>query len=70
MKPEPVRREAVCPRCRKSYTYASLQAHKPFPFCSARCRDIDLGHWLNEDYAVPGEAAALPEQQDEQEEAH
>ena len=23
------------------------------PFCSKRCADIDLGKWLNEDYAVP-----------------
>lgn len=23
------------------------------PFCSKRCKDIDLGRWLNEDYRVP-----------------
>jgi hypothetical protein len=23
------------------------------PFCSARCRDIDLGNWLDGSYAVP-----------------
>jgi hypothetical protein len=23
------------------------------PFCSARCRDIDLGRWLDGAYAVP-----------------
>ncbi len=23
------------------------------PFCSRRCADIDLGRWLNEDYAIP-----------------
>jgi endogenous inhibitor of DNA gyrase (YacG/DUF329 family) len=23
------------------------------PFCSARCRQIDLGKWLNEEYRVP-----------------
>jgi uncharacterized protein len=23
------------------------------PFCSARCRDIDLGRWFGEVYAVP-----------------
>jgi endogenous inhibitor of DNA gyrase (YacG/DUF329 family) len=27
------------------------------PFCSARCRQVDLGRWLAGDYAVPGEAA-------------
>ncbi len=23
------------------------------PFCSARCKQIDLGRWLNETYRVP-----------------
>jgi endogenous inhibitor of DNA gyrase (YacG/DUF329 family) len=32
-----------------------------FPFCSARCRLIDLGRWLGEDYAVE----APPEEQQE-----
>ena len=24
------------------------------PFCSPRCRNVDLGRWLGEAYAVPG----------------
>ncbi|SDB60214.1 DNA gyrase inhibitor YacG [Belnapia rosea] len=31
------------------------------PFCSARCRQIDLGRWLAGDYAIPGEEAEQPE---------
>ncbi len=31
-----------------------------FPFCSPRCRTIDLGRWLGEDYRVPGQ----PEEED------
>jgi len=23
-----------------------------FPFCSERCRLVDLGHWLEEDYRI------------------
>ncbi|MEM7023748.1 MAG: DNA gyrase inhibitor YacG [Pseudomonadota bacterium] len=23
------------------------------PFCSARCRDLDLGRWFGDAYAVP-----------------
>ena len=23
-----------------------------FPFCSARCKTVDLGKWLNEEYAI------------------
>jgi uncharacterized protein len=30
----------------------------PFrPFCSERCRLIDLGAWLSEKRAIPGEAS-------------
>lgn len=31
--------------------------NKLFPFCSPRCKTIDLGKWLSEEYRVPGEAA-------------
>jgi endogenous inhibitor of DNA gyrase (YacG/DUF329 family) len=24
-----------------------------YPFCCAKCRTIDLGRWLSDDYAVP-----------------
>lgn len=27
------------------------------PFCSERCKLIDLGRWFNEEYVVPGEDA-------------
>ncbi|MBI3831337.1 MAG: DNA gyrase inhibitor YacG [Planctomycetes bacterium] len=48
--------EARCPRCGKRYAYRSVKEHKPFPFCSVRCRDVDLGNWLTEKYVVPGPA--------------
>ncbi len=36
----------TCPICQKP-TQDSLR-----PFCSKRCADIDLGKWLNGDYAI------------------
>jgi len=34
----------------------------PFrPFCSERCRLIDLGAWLSEQRAIPGESAPAEE---------
>lgn len=24
------------------------------PFCSARCKDVDLGRWFTESYRIPG----------------
>jgi hypothetical protein len=31
--------------------------NESFPFCSSRCRLIDLGKWLDEDYTIPVEPA-------------
>jgi uncharacterized protein len=42
---------SICPICGKEVTPRS--ANKAFPFCTARCKSIDLGKWLNEDYRVP-----------------
>ncbi len=41
-----------CPTCGK--VVHSSKAHRPveFPFCSERCRLIDLGKWLNGDYRI------------------
>ena len=33
------------------------------PFCSKRCADIDLGHWLTGTYAVPAEEAPDPDEE-------
>jgi endogenous inhibitor of DNA gyrase (YacG/DUF329 family) len=37
-----------CPICGKPATEASK------PFCSERCRDVDLNRWLSGSYAIPG----------------
>ena len=31
------------------------------PFCSARCRDVDLARWLSGSYAIPGGGAKVDE---------
>ena len=28
---------------------------KAMPFCSSRCRQVDLGRWFNEEYGLPFE---------------
>jgi endogenous inhibitor of DNA gyrase (YacG/DUF329 family) len=38
-----------CPICRKSVDSAS---DPDFPFCSERCRLLDLGNWAAEKYVV------------------
>ncbi len=44
-----------CPTCRREIDWAD----SPFrPFCSDRCRLIDLGGWLSGQHAIPGEPLA------------
>ena len=41
-----------CPQCRKP----SRWDDNPWrPFCSERCKLIDLGDWASERHAIPGE---------------
>lgn len=50
---------ATCPVCRKP---AAARAVNPsFPFCSERCKLVDLGKWLGEEYRIPGQHADLEE---------
>ena len=50
--------EISCPRCGKLHPWQG----NPFrPFCSERCKLIDLGAWLEEKHAIPGEDAEIPE---------
>jgi uncharacterized protein len=34
------------------------QDYPDYPFCSKRCRIIDLGRWLGEEYRVPDSSQA------------
>jgi uncharacterized protein len=42
-----------CPICNAEVKPRS--ENKLFPFCSERCKTIDLGKWLSEEYRVPAE---------------
>ncbi|NVP54933.1 DNA gyrase inhibitor YacG [Mycoplana rhizolycopersici] len=46
-KVEPLRKMRPCPECGKP------SAREHYPFCSQRCRDIDLNRWLSGSYAIP-----------------
>ena len=40
----------ACPRCQKSVVWST---DNPFrPFCSDRCKNLDLGAWANEEYRI------------------
>ncbi|HEY4838841.1 MAG TPA: DNA gyrase inhibitor YacG [Candidatus Acidoferrales bacterium] len=38
-----------CPICK---TAVDSEVNKEFPFCSERCKDIDLGNWATERYVI------------------
>jgi endogenous inhibitor of DNA gyrase (YacG/DUF329 family) len=42
---------ARCPICRKVVATRAQNAF--FPFCSERCRLVDLGKWLGGEYRIP-----------------
>jgi endogenous inhibitor of DNA gyrase (YacG/DUF329 family) len=39
-----------CPQCALAFSYYESEFR---PFCSEKCRLIDLGHWFKESYTVP-----------------
>jgi hypothetical protein len=60
--------KARCPICDKVMHGQELREFPHFPFCSFRCKRIDLGRWLGEQYRVapePAEEEAPPETSDE-----
>ncbi len=41
----------LCPICKGGRQACAQNA--TFPFCSPRCKSVDLGNWLSENYRVP-----------------
>lgn len=52
-------RTVACPTCRAPVLWHSDNLYRPF--CSERCRLIDLGQWADGQYALP----AAPDTDDE-----
>jgi endogenous inhibitor of DNA gyrase (YacG/DUF329 family) len=52
-----------CPTCDKPVEWTPQ--HRWRPFCSERCRLIDLGAWLDESHKIPGERVDVNAQDDE-----
>jgi len=42
----PLRKAVPCPICKRP------SAREHYPFCSPRCRDVDLNRWLSGSYAI------------------
>ena len=54
-----------CPRCGRAFRPVPGRPWRPF--CSERCQLIDLGAWITERHAIPGDSVA-PDAEPEQSE--
>ncbi len=46
-------RKVRCPACAGMSLYSSANPYRPF--CSARCKGVDLGAWASEEFKLPDE---------------
>lgn len=50
---EPTPRIVLCPTCGKRVKWSPKNEFRPF--CSERCKLIDLGGWASEQHRIPGD---------------
>ena len=43
----------TCPTCQRPVEWSAASRYRPF--CSERCKLLDLGAWMSEQHAIPGE---------------
>lgn len=51
----------ACPTCKREIEWSDAFPWRPF--CSERCKMVDLGAWFSEQHAIPGEAADTTDDQ-------
>ncbi|MCK9419552.1 MAG: DNA gyrase inhibitor YacG [Nitrospirae bacterium] len=51
-------RTITCPICKKE---APWNGNGSRPFCSERCRLIDLGKWASDEYRIAGARGEIPD---------
>jgi uncharacterized protein len=61
---ERAKRTAACARCGATTPVGSENQWRPF--CSERCKLIDLGNWASERYSVPDAGRPGPKQEPDQ----
>ena len=49
----PKPRTVVCPTCGGHSVYAQENRYRPF--CSERCKNVDLGAWASEGFRMPAD---------------
>ncbi len=62
-----MRKRVICPQCRKETRW---EGNSYRPFCSKRCKLIDLGLWIEERYVIPEEKGNQPQNNKESKTEH
>ena len=52
----------ACPRCGRDAHYHVSNPSRPF--CTERCRLIDLGAWANEEHRITGDSVPVDDDED------
>ncbi|MCO4768718.1 MAG: DNA gyrase inhibitor YacG [Deltaproteobacteria bacterium] len=47
------RKVLLCPKCKTPVAVEASLRPTAFPFCSDRCRAVDLGKWFGEEFMIP-----------------
>lgn len=53
-----MQRKVACPACGRDVVWSEASPYRPF--CSARCKGIDLGAWASESYRVAASEEPQP----------
>ena len=53
-------KQVKCPTCGRPVEWSEASPYRPF--CSERCRLIDLGAWLSEEHKIAGESEVPSEE--------
>jgi endogenous inhibitor of DNA gyrase (YacG/DUF329 family) len=59
--PECSGRVIKCPRCGREVTYGAVADVPAFPFCSQRCKLVDLDKWFEGEYRISTDIADISE---------
>ncbi len=46
----------ACRRCKKVLQYERVKDLPHFPFCSEKCKLLDLGKWLDAEHRIAGDS--------------
>lgn len=57
-------KKLICPKCSKKFVI-SEEIKAFLPFCSKKCKMVDLGKWLSEKYVVEGQDTAVSKKTDD-----